>query len=231
MGFWDLLYPRRCVGCGREGQYFCDRCLAETSLETGWRCPECNRASVGGVTHFGCRKKHGLDDLVTLASYRGLVRLGIHELKYRFLTDMEKEMRGLAALRLKEGLKSRQGLELRNLVKTKPAVVPVPLYWRRKNWRGFNHAEFIAKIVADELNLPLKTDFLVRSKPTKPQVEMARKERIKNVKRVFGVEAEKLPEKALLVDDVWTTGATMRAAGAALKRAGVKVVWGLALSR
>ncbi|MFH2061740.1 MAG: double zinc ribbon domain-containing protein, partial [Candidatus Beckwithbacteria bacterium] len=65
MGLVSFLYPRQCVGCKKNGKYFCDRCLSKVRLDDEWRCSECNEKSIGGVTHFGCRNKDSLDGMVS----------------------------------------------------------------------------------------------------------------------------------------------------------------------
>jgi predicted amidophosphoribosyltransferase len=70
-----------------------------------------------------------------------------------------------------------------------------------------------------------------RKKATKAQVKLGKKERQLNVRRAFEFNEQMRPaERVLLVDDVWTTGETMRAAGQVLKQAGAKIVWGLTLA-
>lgn len=219
------------MGCGRSGRYFCFDCLKSVRIRGDWRCPRCGRAAVGGRVHLGCKQKYGLDGLVSLLSYKGLVRLGVHGLKYEFLRDLENEFLRILGLSIKEKLRDRQAMELRSFLKKKPVVVGVPLHWRRENWRGFNQAEMVGRWVGEGLGLEL-VDMLERRRATQPQTKLGGEARGKNVRRAFGVRRGLVvSEGVLLVDDVWTTGATMRAGSQALKRAGVKEVWGLTLAR
>lgn len=228
----DWLYPKKCLGCKRTGSFLCSGCIKTIKARNDWVCPECNKLSTGGRAHLGCQRKYSLDGLVSLYEYQGLARLGIKSLKYEFLKDMKEELLNLIARGLKEKLKDRQGLEWRRFLSQKPAVVPMPLYWRRQNWRGFNQAEIIGKLAAEIINLDFKADGLVRQKSTKPQVSLKKEERSRNIQWAFkagkGLRGVK---RALLIDDVWTTGATMREAGKVLKKAGAKEVWGMSLAR
>lgn len=88
----------------------------------------------------------------------------------------------------------------------------------------------MAKIAANKFNLPI-INGLERVKETKPQAELSRKERLKNVKGIFKAKPGRLPRQILLVDDVWTTGATIKEAVRVLKKAGAERIWSLTLAR
>jgi len=219
------------VGCGRQGRYFCWECLKAVRLRGDWMCPRCNRAAVGGRVHLGCQQRYGLDGLVSLLSYKGMVRLGVQELKYELVRDIEREFLRILAVGMKEKLKDRQGKEWKRFLKKRPVVVGVPLHWRRENWRGFNQAEMVGRWVGEGLGLE-RARWLERKRATRPQVGLKGVSRGENVRWAFRVKRlGELPRRVLLVDDVWTTGATMRAGSQALKRAGVREVWGLSLAR
>lgn len=199
MTLLDFLYPKKCLGCGKTGKYFCEECLKTVKLN--------DQAALNGTSLF---------------QYQGIIKAAIQALKYQFLRNIETELGELIDKGMTEG-------ELKEFLKLKPEVQPMPLYWRRQNWRGFNQAEIIAKVLAKKFNLKL-TDCLERVKQTKPQAELKRRERLTNVANIFKVKAR--PAGAVLVvDDVWTTGATMEEAIKTLRRAGVKQVWGLTLAR
>jgi len=114
-------------------------------------------------------------------------------------------------------------------------LIPIPLHPSRYRDRGFNQAEVLGRILADRLHIPIRTDILKRVIKTTPQVEMKdRKERLKNMKNVFSIHNSKfvIPNSTIILfDDVFTTGATMRAAGETLKRAGAKSVWAVTMAR
>ena len=186
---------------------------------------------MGGRAHLGCKNKYSLDGLAGLLSYRGLVRLGVHNLKYQFLQDLEEELSVIFSKALRIKLKSRQGLSFKNFLRKRPLIVPVPLYWRRENWRGFNQAEIVGKMLEDLSGLDF-WQLLERKRMTKPQTKLSKKARGDNVKKAFKMRiGMEVPERILLVDDVWTTGATMKAGCKVLKEGGAKKVWGLTLAR
>jgi ComF family protein len=103
-------------------------------------------------------------------------------------------------------------------------IIPVPLHSKRLRKRGFNQSLRLAKRIFP--HIPLGINFLLRQLNTRPQTELSLKERHNNVKNAFKV-IRPLPEGArsiLLVDDVYTTGATVKACTQALKKAGAKEV-------
>jgi ComF family protein len=111
-------------------------------------------------------------------------------------------------------------------------IVPMPMHWWRRWRRGFNQAELLARAVGRRTALPV-VNAVRRSRFTAPQASLTNAERRRNVAGAFAVRA---PEqirgaRVLLVDDVLTTGATVGACAAALKRAGAAAVSVLALAR
>jgi len=102
------------------------------------------------------------------------------------------------------------------------AVVPVPLHHARLRARGYDQALELARIVSRSLRLPLRTDLLLRARATRPQSELDAAARQANLRGAFAVRPRAVPPAHVaLVDDVMTTGATLHAAAAALREAGV----------
>lgn len=215
MGLVDWIYPKKCLGCGQAGKYFCDKCVKTIDLSDEPASP--NRGE--------CFNNH-----LSLFCYRGLIREAVKQLKFKFLKDMETELALLIGRGLRLKLTQANTEEFQEFLKLKPRVQPLPLYWFRRNRRGFNQAEVIAKIAAKALKLKL-TDCLIRIKLTTPQSRLPREERLKNVAGIFTVRQKRLPKAILLIDDVWTTGATMREAMQVLCQRGAKQIWGLTLAR
>lgn len=111
-------------------------------------------------------------------------------------------------------------------------IIPVPLHRKRLNWRGFNQSVEISRIVSKKLDKPLLRNGLSRTRNTPPQTRLARKERQVNIKDAFTADREQVGGKTvLLIDDVYTTGATLRECARTLKRAGAAGVDVLVLAR
>jgi ComF family protein len=111
-------------------------------------------------------------------------------------------------------------------------LVPIPLHRSRKREREFNQAEILSHEIGREFNKKVLTDVLVRIKPTKTQTELTFQERYQNMEKSFSVIKPELIQDAnlMLIDDVFTTGATSSQAARCLKEAGAKKVLLLTLA-
>ncbi len=228
---FDLLFPRKCLGCGRTGGYFCSSCLNFVKLCENDICPMCNRFSVGGFVHKSCAKALGLDGLTSIFKYEGIIKKAIKKLKYRFVTDLANDLVELFLSFCGEN-KAFVGYCRSGGV----VLVPIPLHPARKRWRGFNQSELLGKLIAENLDLEFIPDLLVRVKKTQPQADLDKKDRQKNIRQAFVIN-ENLQLNNwkicnyILFDDIWTSGATLLEATKVLKRAGAKKAWGLTLAR
>lgn len=222
MGLLDFLFPKRCVACGSFGSYLCEVDRRKIRPAKSF-CPVCLKAAIGGTTHAKCGRKLSLDGLICLFDYSAPVREMVAQFKYSLVTD-------LASLLKKELIEKLKLFDRYDF--TTYSLLPVPLSQRKKNWRGYNQTEILGKLIAQKLRMNFDSNLLVKIKETKPQAKLPRAERIKQTVGVFGVkDPEKVKNKNFIVfDDVWTTGATMKATAAVLKRKGAVKVWGIAFA-
>jgi len=178
------------------------------------------------MTHVRCKRPWGLDGLVFLWPYEGVVRKALLKLKYKFALEVARELAKHTVNTLKE---RKVALPLQS------SFVPIPLYWLRKNWRGFNQVEEVGKLVTKSMNWDFQPDLLVRKRLKRPQTDLKKDERTKNVQGVFSVKHHNssfvIPDSIILFDDILTTGATINEAAKVLKRNKVKQVWGLTIAR
>lgn len=204
----------------RWGSYLCSFCHRNIKLIEHPICPVCQRQAFGGKTHPGCAGKYRLDGLIVACRYNGIVAKAIKKVKYKWVFDIEKVLVDL----LVENFYKVDVAE--NLV-----VVCVPLHTSRKKWRGFNQSELIARDLAKRFKVPFE-NLLIRSKKTQTQVGLTRYDRKINVRDAFDVSVGKKVSgrNFLLVDDVYTSGATMGECCRVLKKAGAKQVWGCAIA-
>ena len=213
----DFVYPKSCCVCGKLGESICKECLV--SLEYSEQiCPECGELSILGWTHKKCFKSMGLDGLVAIYDYQDeKVRKLIDDIKFGFNRQLIKTV--LRSCEFEVG----SNFDL---------IVPIPLYFYRQNWRGFNQAKDIANSLGENTDIP-EFEALRRIKATKQQsMSLNKKERENNIKEAFMVlnAGDLKGKRILLVDDVFTSGASMKEACRVLKSAGAEFVWGFALA-
>jgi len=221
MNLLDLLFPKKCVSCGSFGEYFCNNCIKRLSFLEQQICPVCERNAIGGKTHLRCKRVLSLDGLTSIVDYKNPVKEAIYQLKYKFTKDLANDLVNI--------LFTSKNIISPNF--SDPFLVPIPLHWFRKNWRGFNQTEILGWLISKRLKTRFYPDALKKETATREQVTLKGKERQKNVANIFKANPNVRGKEILLFDDVWTTGATLKSAGAQLKRKGAKTVWGLTLSR
>ncbi|MBI3109577.1 ComF family protein [Candidatus Daviesbacteria bacterium] len=231
--FLEFLFPKKCVGCGKESTYFCKNCIADI-LQTDLICPQCDNLSIGGLTHPGCEKSFSLDGLWSLGIYQGSLKRAIQKLKYEpslvkdfapVLADITVEYWEKHQPYLFDLIRKDQGKDW--------VIIPVPLHWFRENKRGFNQAKLIGQIISKKLGLAY-CDGLKRIRYTKSQVKLKKHARRQNIRDAFAISSNcnLSPETCiLLIDDVWTTGSTLRECCYVLKKHGAQKVWALTLAR
>lgn len=228
--FDKVIFPKKCVGCKEFGGYFCEGCIRKI-YQTDLVCPECERPSIGGVTHPLCKKRYGLDGLWSLGIYQDPLKTAIQKLKYRFVSELSDTLISLVI-----NYWSKFSSQLLDKIKQNRGegwvVVPVPLHPKRENWRGFNQSALLGKDLAEKLGLEYG-DYLKRVKETKPQAQLVSFYRKQNIRGAFvlGSDFTLHGLNVILIDDVWTTGSTLKECAKVLKRSGALSVWALTLAR
>jgi ComF family protein len=214
----DFVYPPVCLCCGRftddSEQVVCSDCwdrIAEidfpfcsgcfAALEDGAPCQVCLETGATPVYALG----HYVDPLKEIIhdfKYYGFQRLG------QALADRLLEKYG--------GLLDRLGLDF---------LVPIPLHSYRQKSRGFNQALVLSDIIGNRLNVPVETESLLKIRRTKDQAKLIPRQRADNISGAFELFGEKLIGRTVaVVDDVVTTGATIREATRVLSDAGARPV-------
>jgi len=218
----DFLFPRWCVGCGREGDFICPSCHQSLPRIMLPLCPKCGRPQSSTILCPSCVGWQAeIDGIRSPFRFDGVIRQAIHELKYRNL----RAIAGLFAQWLNDYL-------ITNPVPGE-VVVPVPLHHKRLRERGYNQSSLLAQELVKLTKLPLIDDCLSRERHSPPQARTATvDERRINVANAFSCRDQRLKGKqVLLIDDVSTSGATLDACAQALKEAGATTVWGLVLAK
>lgn len=225
MSFLDLLFPKRCIGCRRFGEYLCTNCFPKLAFAEYAICFVCQKGSLDGRTHPRCRTKTTIDGVFVGLVYNSLSRRLITTLKYKpYISDLAPYLVDVLYERLIQD-------ELFVLLITKPFVItPIPLHESRLRQRGYNQSELLARALAKKFSFS-SLALLERREKTKSQVGLGKEERKKNMQNAFVVKKGiALSQRVFVVDDVVTSGATLLEAAKTLKKAGVKEVYGIALA-
>jgi ComF family protein len=194
-----------------EAEFFCKAC--RTPFVDSYPLDEYDLCTV-------CRESLvNFDAAYSFGSYEGPLRKLIHLFKYAKVESLA----GPLSRFLVQALPLEQNFDL---------IIAMPMHWRKQWERGFNQAELLARPVARRYGLKLSNN-LRRKRYTRAQAGLSELERRENLRGSFTVKRPKqiADRRILLIDDVFTTGATLRAAAAALKAAGAVRVSALTLAR
>ncbi len=221
----DLFFLPSCPICeegGNDG--ICHVCMAGMRFIQSPLCPFCGipfSSSVSSDHLCGdCMKKKRAFSLARSAgAYEGKLLDAIHLLKYRGKTALARPLASFLTNAIDCG--------------SYDIVIPVPLHRKRLQVRGFNQSLLLARIVAKKHRIPIDYLNLRRVRATAPQINLSGNERKANVRGAFEVRkgAPFSKKMVLLIDDVYTTGATVSECSKALKRAGAREVGVLTLAR
>ena len=205
----SCVFPDRCVGCGVEGQLICVSC--EKNIPKNGMFFNMVDTPLSGLIALG---RYGQDDVVTTI---------VHDVKYGYIDS---------SLHLLEDALGSVCVHFSDIMMDVDVLVPVPLHKKRHAVRGFNQAEDIAQLVSKCTKKNI-IQSVVRKKHTKQQARCNRSKRLLNVQDAFMCKnnTDVLGKHVLLVDDVYTTGATMSECARVLRGAGAKKVSGFVLAK
>jgi ComF family protein len=200
----DLLFPPRCAGCGKIDSFWCETC--QSDLEA---LPYPLR--VKSLPLFS--------GIASTALHAGKIREAVQALKY-------DNARAVA-----QPLGERLSHHLSHQNWTFDMIVPVPLHTTRLRERGYNQSGLLAEVVAVRIGVPCVPEALRRERHTQSQVTMSAVERLTNVEHAFLANPSLAAHhRVLVIDDVFTTGATLTACAEALLSVGVDAVYGLTVT-
>ncbi|MBO7555938.1 MAG: ComF family protein [Alphaproteobacteria bacterium] len=228
----NFLFPYQCLRCGKilnKAGYLCDECVDEINFITAPYCHKCGHPLQeenvqDELLCGGCsKKKHSFYRFARSAvvydnSSKNLI------LAFKFFDQTENSALLAAMLKIAGKDIFEAGADL---------LVPVPLHYTRLIKRRYNQSALLVQKLSKMTDIPYDNFSLIRKRRTKPQVEVSGKERATNVKNAFEV---KYPQnvkgrRIILVDDIMTTGSTVKESALALKRAGAKSVDILTIAR
>ena len=214
--FFDLLVPERCAACGAGEHIVCASCLAALQLLRGPLCARCGASTAWPVARCAecAGRRIPFAQARAAVSYDGPARTLVAAWKERGRRSLGRVFAGLVL----------------DVVPCPPveALGFVPGDRDRSLWRGQNTAEELAFLLGREWSLPVLA-LLKRTRPVRPQRGLSRPARRANVRDAFSAAAA--PAAVALIDDVYTTGATVSAAATELRRAGARAVFVVTFAR
>jgi ComF family protein len=225
-GFRSLAFavlPPQCLLCGQAGDRERDLCspCAEDLTRNRLCCPRCALPLQAPAPVCGECLRHEPPFASTWAPF-------VYAAPFDQLLTRLKFGRSLAAGRVLAEVWIDAAREMPPVLPD--VLIPVPLHAQRLRERGYNQALELARPLARALTIALRTDALVRTRATAAQSELDAGARTRNLRAAFAVTAA-LPRHVALVDDVMTTGATLREAARTLARAGVERIDAWAIAR
>ena len=218
----EIFFPSHCISCEKiisRQALFCSNCWQKLQFISEPKCQICSypfEIEIKNAAPF-CGKclgeKPSFDRSITIFRYGDVIRKAISDLKYRDSTFLARKFAGILFSKIKSEIEDCD------------IICAVPLHPQRLRKRKFNQAAMIAKFLCKEKFIP---DLLWKTTNTIPQIQLRKKQREKNLKRVFLVNkkyrALVKDKKILLFDDVMTTGATLENCAKALKKFGAREV-------
>ncbi|NPV57377.1 MAG: ComF family protein [Anaerolineae bacterium] len=217
----DWLYPPVCAGCGSEAGSWCENCRQATTKINEKICQKCGDFVSRGTTCSPCKNDPpAFNALRSFTVFDGVARSALHRLKY------SRDISLAASL-------APAMIEYLQTLNWQPDIIsPIPISKDRYLQRGYNQSAFLAFPIALGLNIRYSSRIIRRVKNTRSQVGLNIQERKQNVAGAFECDSKKIQRQCiLLVDDVITTGATMRACAQSLIENGASQVYGLSFAR
>lgn len=219
-----IVLPSWCVACRRELPWrertasCCGSCWSALPKITSAKCSSCALPIAGGDRCIDCMSDPlPLDWCDAWGEYRGTLEAVLHAFKFERHDFLDEPL----AMLLDETLRDRNF----------DAVVPVPMSRAKERRRGYNQAELLARALARRLDIDCAPSLLVRRAERATQSTLPKRDRAANVRGVFSSHPRVNEKSILIVDDICTTGETLRACAAALRKEGAARVCAIAVAK
>jgi len=237
-GLLNFIFPLDCKICEKpiresKGYSICEDCFKTIELIEQPYCVKCGKPLIPTVFFkqnrkilcLDCkRKKYSFEFSRSTGVYDKVLKKCIHLFKYYGEKKLAKPLGKLMVDSLVKNDEFKKKIDL---------IIPVPLHGNDLKKRGFNQSVLLGKVIGDYLSIPVGESVLIKKKITLFQVNLSKKERKKNILRAFSVEKpEEIKGKNILIlDDVFTTGATIEECAKELMKARTKNIFVLTLAR
>lgn len=203
----DFVFPNICGICGEKinERYTCRKCL---------NILKCYKEK---IYYPSCDSKYYIDKIISAFNYNGLLKSKMLQFKFHNNKYIAKTFGDILSYKI-----SNHKIDV-------DIIIPVPICKERYFDRGYNQSEYIAKYVSELSGITLVNDVLKKDKNNKQQSLLDKSKREENVKDVYSVKNsyKVINKKVLLLDDIYTTGATLNECSKVLKKAGAKNIVGI----
>jgi ComF family protein len=208
--FLDIIFPKSCLECGKQGEgYICSTCfsLLESKVKS-----QKNKAS-----------SECYDVLIYIDNYKSKIRSKILSMKFNSKAYIAEYFVDILI----------RNEKITKYLKRFDMIIPVPMQKNKKMERGYNQTELLGIELEKNLNVPCKVDLLIKIKNNRTQSLLKSKERLENVKNVFKIiNTEEIKGKnIIIIDDIFTTGATIKECSKLLKLSGAKKICALVIAK
>ena len=233
-GVADLVCPPNCLACftpldrNQLSHFYCSECCRQMVVESSEYCPACG--AIGRLmpkvgeslqSRSACwecaQQEYHFSRVIVLGHYTDLLR--------SLILEMKSDREGIFASNMAKLFLNIRSDELRDLAPD--LVVPIPMHFARRFFRGTNNPVFFAKEIGHRLKIPVCTRVVCRKRYTKPQFHLKPRQRLHNVRGAFALVGRKNVvdgKHVLIVDDIMTTGATCNEVARVLREAGAASV-------
>jgi len=222
--FYNLLFPKFCEGCNKYGEKICTDCSKKIHILEHQECLMCSHPSVNGFTHKICKISYAPEQTISMFKYSGIIKSLIRKGKYRGNFKAY-----LPIIKLYNN-KSDQLKNLKGCV-----FVPIPISRKRLQKRGYNQCNKICKYLEEYVPKSKTINLLKRVKETQSQYSLKREERMINMNGAFKINAKLASQaknqKIVIVDDISTTGSTLKEACKKVYKVNPKTIFCLTLSK
>ncbi len=222
----DLIYPEEgvCFVCDTyddsvNDEHICSQCLEKLSFISDNKCSICGKPLEANSLIKKCYncKKHPyyFTKAISAVEYQGIIKEAIYKYKYGNRPYMYKALGPILVQAIRASDIDTNDIDI---------IVPVPLHRMKIIKRGFNQSELLAKYISDVLDIPLSVNNLIRHKRTLRQNNLDRLDRRSNIKNAFVIKKKEefAGRRVILVDDIFTTGATTDECSKVLVQEGAK---------
>ncbi len=208
-----LLFPPKCIFCGRIIDYESDIEICETCY---------NKIPFIDIINYELDRTRYYDELICLCKYSGIIKECLIKFKFYEKVSCYRTLSKLMSVKIKKVSNSKKY----------DMIMSVPLHRKKQKLRGYNQSLLISRSISGEIGIPEQSSFLKKVRETESQSLLTRDRRYLNVKAAFEVrKTEKIKGRSvLLIDDIFTTGSTINECASVLKRAGASRVTAMVIA-